>query len=317
MNKNSIDIIVPVYNAEDTLDKCLTSLVKQNFSNFRVLLIDDGSTDSSSKICDEYSQKYENVITFHTKNNGRAAARNYGLAKANSEYVMFVDSDDWVETQFCYLPFKYIEQYDYDLVMFGYKINDNEIEKKVNLPINQEFQKISNQKAFQLLLNDEIGSFSWNKIFKRKLFLNIKYPVNHVFEDTATIYKVVNQANQIGILNEYLYHYQQRSNSVMHSLSTSTIWDSILARKQFHEFINKNYPELDNLSYSKLAFNYLQYAVYAYREHKYDCKLEIETKRFLKNVNMRNLKFNKKNLVMLYLFKNHILLFRIISKLTQ
>ncbi|MDM8267238.1 glycosyltransferase family 2 protein [Limosilactobacillus pontis] len=315
MDKYSIDIIVPVYNAEVTLDKCITSLMKQKFTDFRVLLIDDGSTDSSGSMCDKYSQKYKNVITYHTKNKGRAAARNYGLDKANSKYLMFVDSDDWVDDQFCYKPFKYISKYDYDVVMFGYKIN-SETEKKVELPIVQEFKRVNNQEAFRLLINDDIGNFSWNKIFKRKLFSNIRYPVGHVFEDTATIYRIINKAEKIGILNEYLYHYRQRPDSVMHNLSVTTILDSIIARKQFHSFINENYPELSNISYNKLVFNYLQYAVYVYREinSKYDLK---ETSDFLNDVNMSNLKLNKKAVIMLYLFRNHLFLFKLISRLTR
>ena len=148
------------------------------------------------------------------------------------------------------------------------------------------------------------------------MFSNIKYPEGHNFEDIATTYKIINKANRVGILNEYLYHYRQRPDSLMHDYSTSTVLDSIIAREQLYKFIKNNYPELSNISYNALVFNYLQYAVCAYKENKINDNLK-KIGDSLRSVNIHNLQLSKKAFIMLYLFRKHLLLFKLISKLTR
>ncbi len=314
MNRELLDVIIPVYNTEFTLKRCLNSILNQCFNNYKIILIDDGSTDLSNKICDRYAEKYNNIVVFHNLNRGRAAARNYGLTKAKGKYIMFVDSDDWVESDFCNKPIQYILKYNYDIITFGYFKDSKDHEEEIRFPSNKYFKKLSKEQAYKLLLNDVIGSFPWNKIYKRDLFKNIKYPVAKNFEDIATTYKLFNKAKTIGLLDECLYHYVQRKNSVMNNLSIQTISDALNARKKLNSFIITNYPKLTDIANSELVMNYLQYIIYSYKENIHD-KMFAEAESFLRKINNRKLDTNVKTKFELYLFIHQRWLFKFLIKL--
>ncbi|MGN1282524.1 MAG: glycosyltransferase family 2 protein [Limosilactobacillus sp.] len=266
MEAKDVDVIIPVYNASKTIKKCIASLQEQNYSSFNIILIDDGSTDNSPAICDYY-KKFENTYVYHIKNSGLAYVRNYGLEVATSKYIMFVDSDDWVANNFLEKAVRFMEESHNDIGVFGYYIvSDNDQVKLANKDYFKTKREITKKEAIKGLIEDTIGNFAWNKIYRREIFRDIKYPVGKYFEDLATMYKVFNSAKSIGILNEFLYYYYQRDDSIMHSLSRKAIGDSLTARINLEKYIQINYPDLVALSHSKLVFNSLQYLVYFYRE---------------------------------------------------
>lgn len=303
MEDEIVDIIVTVYNAANTLEKCLRSLINQKKTHaYKIIVVDDGSTDSSKEICDKYAELNNSILVYHTSNKGRASARNYGLSKATGAYIMFVDSDDWVEPNFCFEALQCIKNNNCDIVTFGYYKNfDSGLEKRIDLQIEGEYDHLSKQMAYSFLLNDTIGSYPWNKIYKRKLFKNIRYPEGKNFEDLATTYKIFNNARDIGVLNKYLYHYYQNQNSIMHSISVNTMRDILYARKQLSEFIIDNYPALQPIVYDELVNEYLQYMIINYKGKKND-SWALEAQNFLEKVKIRDTDLSIKVKLKLYLF---------------
>lgn len=316
MKPKNIDVIIPVYNASNTLKKCITSLLKQHFDSFNIILIDDGSNDSSSYICDSY-KKYDNIYVYHIKNSGRAYARNYGLKVSKSKYIMFVDSDDWVANGFLKEAFDFMKESQNDIGVFNYYIAFNDSRVKIANANYYQNSKINLKKedAFRGLLDDTIGNYAWNKIYKREVLKNIEYPVGKDFEDLATMYRIFNNANKIGIMNKVLYYYFQRKDSIMHSLSTKVIGDSLEARIELENYIKSNYPTLIKLSHQKLVFNALQYTVYAYREQSFNDMFN-QAVQILEQSKIASIP-GWKNQLMIFLFNYNKNLFRFIANKTR
>ena len=124
-----ISIIIPAYNVEKYISKCLESIIKQTYSNIEIILVDDGSTDKTSEICDEYEKKDDRIKVIHTENRGVSEARNKGLENVKGNWITFVDSDDWIEEDFCEVLLKKIKDYDADIALCGYKrVTENSCE---------------------------------------------------------------------------------------------------------------------------------------------------------------------------------------------
>lgn len=203
-----VSIIVPVYNTEAYLRRCLDSLSRQSLKNIEILLIDDGSTDRCGEICEEYAVKDSRYkVLHHSENRGASAARNTGVRQAEADYVMFADSDDWVHEDFCKDAYECAMRNNADLVMFGYQY----------IPFNSAHNASRNvcntvsegprtmEEAVNLSLKS-FGSVPVNKLYGKKLFEGICYPEGHIFEDTATSYKIIRNANSIYCMNQVLYY---------------------------------------------------------------------------------------------------------------
>lgn len=315
MKPENIDVIIPVYNASDTLRRCVDSLLKQHFDSFNIILIDDGSKDTSPYICDSY-KKYKNVYIHHIKNRGRAYARNYGLKISKSKYIMFVDSDDWVADGFFEETYTFMEKTQNDIGIFNYYIvyNNNQLETANATYYQRPKIELRKEDAFKGLLDDTIGNYAWNKIYKREVLKNIEYPIGKDFEDLATMYKIFNNANKIGVMNKTLYYYFQREDSIMHSLSTKVIGDSLEARLKLEKYIKNKYPALIKLSHQKLVFNALQYTVYAYREQSFIDAFN-QAAQILEQSEVTSI-LGWKNQLMLFLFNHNRGLFQFIANKT-
>ena len=179
---------------------------KQTIEQIEFILIDDGSTDRSGKICDSYSMSDSRFIVTHKENEGLSAARNDGIRMAKAEYIMFVDSDDWVEPNFCEVAFSYVKKFSADIVLFGcYKHGKLGLLKPTKrYPFEGVAGKGDVLTKYWLLT----GEASWNKIYRKSLFNHITYPMNRLCEDSATTYRVVNNASVIATSNKRLYHYR-------------------------------------------------------------------------------------------------------------
>ena len=203
----SISIIIPVYNVEKYLGKCLRSLCCQDYDNFEIIVVDDGSTDNSGLICDEYTKKYNNVRVLHKKNGGLSSARNYGIERARGMYVCLVDGDDYVQGSFVSKMVAAAREKNADVVVCGF---DNE--KPGNRVMTGEAA------AIRLLLNqDNMEIIACNKMYKRVLFNEIKYPNGEKYEDNLTTYKLLSKARIVAYINELLYIYVKRIDSITNS----------------------------------------------------------------------------------------------------
>ena len=227
-----LSVIVPVYNVENYLVKCINSILNQTFSDFELLLIDDGSTDDSGKMCDKFALKDRRIKVFHHSNSGQSVARNRGIDYSLGKYISFVDSDDWLDKDMysCMMD-PILNGGNFDIVVCGHRvlIDGGEIEEEV---VFQKTISISGVEATNLILKDEeLPSFPWNKIYKRELFKNIRFPIGRIYEDTATIYKVFHLSKKVHIINSVYYNYLRRKES------TCLATDSLkVARRSYDNF---------------------------------------------------------------------------------
>lgn len=214
-----ITVIIPVYNVKPYLSKCLESVGKQSYKNLEIILVDDGSDDGSFSICKEFSKKDSRIKLYHTKNLGLSHARNVGLDHANGEYIVFVDSDDYIHENMISTMMDKAE--DADLVICNYKRVLNDTKKEIPQDAKCLKDDSWNYKQFwehYYLKNLNVFCcVAWNKLYKRKLFKNIRYPINEIHEDEYIINDIVSRCNKIKIINDVLYYYVQRGNSIMHN----------------------------------------------------------------------------------------------------
>ena len=240
--KPDISVIVPVYNVELYLPRCLDSLCAQDFQNVEFLLVDDGSSDNCGTICERYAQMDSRIQVFHKKNGGLSSARNYALDRATGRYVMFVDSDDWVTPDFCSTALKVAEQKKADVVMFAFQ----EINEKQNILKKRPFpnEGYKNQEEAVDLILGHVGDMVWNKFYKKELFQNIRFPEGRLFEDIAVTYQLIYKADVIYCLDHILYYYLIRNSSISHDRNVSSTRDYFDMRKlQFEDLKRYGFPE--------------------------------------------------------------------------
>lgn len=204
-----ISVIVPVYNTEQYLEKCLSSLVNQNFSDYEIIVINDGSWDNCGEIISYYKKEYPKLIkSFSFENQGISKTRNYGLGVARGEYVAFVDSDDYVETTFLSDMYDRITPFDADICVCDYyTVNENEEVKEFKLC---DFEESNIKNNPQLLF--KINSSPWNKLYKKSLFKYLKFE-NIKYEDLLLIPKLICNSEKIVKLNKCLNYYRIREKS--------------------------------------------------------------------------------------------------------
>lgn len=209
-----ISVIVPVYNVKDYLDICLQSVVAQTCHDIEIILIDDGSNDGCGAFCDDWAQKDDRIRVIHQQNQGLSAARNTGIKVAKGEYLSFVDSDDWMEPQMLENMQTAVEQHNSDIVVCrGQFVEpDGKVTKTVGFDALKVMSKIEASK--EILKDEEIPSFAWNKIYRRRLFDCIEYPVGRLFEDTFTTYKLFYKAEKIVCIPYIGYNYRSNPESI-------------------------------------------------------------------------------------------------------
>lgn len=256
--KDLISIIVPVYNGELYIQRCLKSIIKQTYTNFEVIIIDDGSVDHTHDICTRFF--YDSRIKYYYQSNqGVSAARNMGLKKAQGEWIMFIDSDDWVSPYFCELSLHAVIATNSDLGMFRYTIVDSEKISNFSRMNNKNYQSLKKKEAMNLILEDtKVGNYAWNKIYKKSLFTNYKFQIGKKFEDIGLIYKIVDEARQCVFVDYSLYYYFQRKNSLMHSVNSKGINDAFVFRYKQFMFLKKKYPDLVSKAMPDMLINSLQ-----------------------------------------------------------
>lgn len=213
---NLVTVIIPVYNVEAYLKKCIDSVLGQSYKDIEVILVDDGSSDGSYSICKEFSEKDKRVRCYHTKNLGLSNARNVGLDHANGEYIVFVDSDDFVHRNM--IETLLFKADNADLVICNYeRVSDAQKVTQDIKCLKDEYWDI--KRFWHNYYWSGLRVFccvAWNKLYKKKLFDNVRYPVGKIHEDEYIIGDIVSQCNKIKVISDSLYFYVQRENSIMH-----------------------------------------------------------------------------------------------------
>ena len=250
--KPTVSIIIPVYQVEKYLDKCIASVVGQTYQNLQIILIDDGSTDRSPAICDGWKSRDPRITVVHQPNGGLSRARNAGLKLATGEFVGFVDSDDWIEPLMIETLLAAMQETDADIAVCNFQVEPQELRDNQKKMCSLERTLYSSKEALKMLLKGEgfIHSFVWNKLFKRSVIANIDFPSGKIYEDLLWTPMVIGNANMIICLDSILYHYIQREDSLTHSDKTFLIrlLDKLEMIHQRMEFIRGRYPELEEVS---------------------------------------------------------------------
>ncbi len=244
-----ISVIIPIYNVEKYLTKCIESVINQTYKNLEIILVNDGSTDNSKEIIDKYSSIDSRIKVINKKNGGLSDARNVGIELAKGEYITFLDSDDWIELNMYEKLYKYIKQENADIVQCSYqKVYDEEVNNQKN---KEEVNIMSGEKSLYNL--GEKTVVVWNKIYKRELFNDIRFPKGKYHEDEFTIYKVLYKANKIVDLNLPLVYYRQREDSIMNSKFNLKRLDALEAFNERLAFYKeKNLDELQQITFAQI-----------------------------------------------------------------
>lgn len=241
-----ISVIVPVYNIENYVERCLDSIINQTYSDLQIIIVDDGSTDDSGKKCDAIALKDRRITVIHQENGGLGAARNAGLEIAKGKYVTFVDGDDWIEPNTYEILHKYIVNTKSELATCARKTVSNEgvIEEiyALTAPIIVDKREIIKR----YLLQDGMNMSACDKLFLRQLFIDIKFPCGYVSEDILPIFEVLLRANRCVLTGIPLYNYYTRNGS----LSKSMYSERQLGIKKYSEEVvsrlRKLNPELED-----------------------------------------------------------------------
>ncbi|MFC7322727.1 glycosyltransferase family 2 protein [Halobacillus campisalis] len=250
----AISIIVPVYNVEPYLRKCLNSILAQTFTDFEVIVVNDGSTDGSGEICDEFSKNDIRVKVIHEKFKGVSSARNTGVRFAQGEYIGFVDSDDRVEKEMYKKLYRLCidSECDISICRLG-----REIDGKLMYPIQKGgyIVELSNEEAMKELFKGELYRFSLcNKLFKRDLFEGVNFPEGRIHEDMATTYKLFEKAKRISFIDYSGYIYVKRQNSILTKKYNSNRLDSFKGWEEIINFMKERYPQLSNEYLSSFVY---------------------------------------------------------------
>lgn len=248
-----ISIIVPVYNVEKYLPKCLDSLIYQNFSNLEIILIDDGSTDSSGKICDYYGRLDKRIIVIHQSNQGLSSARNKGLILATGKYVGFVDSDDYIDRNMYKIMYSYIKNYKLDIVACNfYHLFPNQKMKKDKENIPNKMYVGEKEILIEVLKDKTIKNFVWTKLYRRTLFYHIRFPINKLYEDILISLPIATQTKNILYIQDALYYYRHRSDSISNVKNVVRIENAIENSYLRYQEINQKYEYLKDYNVASM-----------------------------------------------------------------
>lgn len=247
-----ISLIVPIYNVENYLERALKSIENQNFKDFEVILVDDGSEDKSPEIAEKFCEKNSNFKLIKQKNKGPASARNAALEIALGKYIAFMDSDDFLEPEFLSTLYSLAIESNADITCCNFNIYYPSKDLKMFMPFNSKPGIYENPKALgKLILDVGIHYYVWNKIYKRELFEKNKIKFeNMYFEDISTCPKLFYYSKKVAITQKALYNYTSRESSILHSINAEKVNDYIKSLG-----IIRNFLELNN-DYKSYSSNF-------------------------------------------------------------
>lgn len=254
-----ISVIIPVYNIEKYIEKCIRSIVNQTYRNLEIILVDDGSTDKSGWICDEYAKTDVRIRVIHKENEGLSDARNSGLNICKGKYIGFVDGDDWIANDMYEFLYQTLTEYNADVVVCGHYIEgDNGVYDSENAEGSLKIYN-SHEAVYAVVKDQEIHSYAWDKLYKKELFEGIRYPSGRYVQDIFTTYKVFMNVNKVVCNNQPKYYYYQRRDSIQRTRGNKLNWDQFCAYKEMKENLDE-FPELYEFITIRLAG--YGYAVY-------------------------------------------------------
>lgn len=246
--KDLISIVVPVFNIEKYLTKCIESIIAQDYELKELILVDDESQDNSGMLCDQYARQYPWIKVIHKKNGGLSDTRNVGLKNAEGKYITFIDGDDYVNKNYLSCLHELLLRHNADIAVCEYeKIFTEKNVKSLREFLAEKEILLDGLKATETLLYQKLYTMSvWAKLYKRELFENIEFPTGRIHEDVGTIYKVFVRSQKTVYTSNPLYYYVQRENSITQSPFTQKKMDYISMMDEMLVFFQEKYPQLES-----------------------------------------------------------------------
>lgn len=314
--KDKIAIIVPVYNVKNYLKKCIESILNQTYSNLEIILVDDGSTDGSGKICDDYSFD-ERILVLHKRNEGLSIARNTGVAVSEAKYIMFVDSDDYISIDCVEYLYHIMNKHNADISM-GFcpavKIGEDYKRKTDIHDVCLDSEKTLEKMCYK----DEICNSAWGKLYKRELVQKYPYPAGWIFEDLATTYKIIGDCKKIAIGSKDIYYYVQRDDSIVHKNMNENMFMGIEAAENQLQYIKKNFPNIIEAAEYFYVYKIIQFIPNIIKNNDlnkgYYRRLKKYLKKYSKKV-FRNLKTKKSVKIRIFALSTNYRMTQLIGKL--
>ncbi|MDR2204977.1 MAG: glycosyltransferase [Flavobacteriaceae bacterium] len=258
MNNNLISIIIPCYNSEETIEKCLKSVVNQDYTNIEIIVINDGSTDGTLQIIQNFKEKDSRIVLINQQNQGVSKARNIGISNASGDFICFVDSDDWVEKEYCSVLLNNLFENDADISIIA-EVKENPEENPSKLvQAENRIQVFTRKEILELLLEDKVvKSYPCGKLYRKELWQDIAFPEHlEALVDLFILFKIFDRSEKIVVSDQPLYHYIQYSQSLSHNLTPKRAYHFFLAIKEQHLFL-KN-PEIGKKSRYRILKNFLK-----------------------------------------------------------
>lgn len=244
MKNPLISIILPIYNVQAYLDKCMKSLFLQTYENLEFVMIDDGSDIECSKLCDTYLGKDARVVVYHKKNGGLSDARNYGINRATGEYITCIDPDDYVDCDYVEYLYKILVKYKAKMSIAQHRVYYDNGSIKENGTYGDEALK-TEQCLERMLYHDVIDTSAWGKLYHKSLFEKVKYPKGKLFEDIGTTYALMLQCDYIAVGYESKYNYIFHNNSIVNGKFNLKKLDLIEMTDLMATDVLNSYPNLE------------------------------------------------------------------------
>ena len=285
-----ISVIIPVYNMEKYLNRCINSVINQTYKNLEIILVNDGSTDNSADICNYFLNKDSRIKVINKKNGGLSDARNAGIAIASGEYISFLDSDDWIDLDYYEVLYKSIVENNADIAIIGFLwVKENKFYKP---PFYLENRILTSKEAIKELAKDEfLTSHAWNKLFKREFFNDIKFPYGRTYEDVFIMHKIFSQAKKILIISDFKYYYYMHNDSIIHTPKAKNLIDKFFAFKSRYNDLRDEYTDIE-YNMIKSIYNVVIEILYVHplnsdAKNKYKSEIK-EIKKFISNKSIMN-----------------------------
>lgn len=261
MESELISIIVPIYNVQNYLCRCIESIQRQTYHNLEIILVDDGSTDESGAICEEAKQKDNRIIVIHQKNQGVSEARNRGIEEANGKYIGFIDGDDYIDEDMFENLYQGIIQSSADLAVCGFYI---ESEERREIRSCGFAEVLNRDEAFKALFSGQLADSNCNKLFKKELFRNIKYKKIFQGEDLEILYRILGNIDKVVCISAVSYHVVYRKGSASNSIFNDKRMDIIYVLEDMVSYIQTEYPVVLKEAYAYQLREMLNMIEYMY-----------------------------------------------------
>ena len=271
-----ISIILPIYNVEAYLPQSVESVLNQTYKDLQIILVDDGSNDGSSSLCEEYAKKDTRIKVIHKSNGGLSDARNVGTEAATGEWIFYLDADDWMELSTLEMLYDFAVRNNCDVVQGGlyYAYPDHMLKREEKEPVVLD----RNAAMRELIVNDRVKNFAWGKLYKASLVKDLKFPKGKFYEDSYWQHLVMDRVTRYGIIDTPLIYYRQRIDSISGALSDR--YDDLIEGYAVRlQFIQEKYPQFTSLMKERCE---------AIKDLKYPKKgLVASLKRFIQRVKDR------------------------------